>query len=337
MFAPLDTKAFVRNMAFHYAHPGRIRGVPTGFAGLDRIQRGLKPGLHFMAGRPSTGKSALALQIAYNAATTPRDPDNPDAGTFRVFFATQEMSALDCGNRLAASITGIPTDAIEFGCRWEKGQKLPLAKEDYTRFREAGEHLAQIPLYFRENAVTVDTLIREVKERAAVQEGSAASETPDLVIIDYLTYLLPPRPGMKDYDAINENLFLLKDQLAVPFNLPVLVVAQLNRGVEGRENKRPTLSDLEGSGRIEQRAKSVTLLYNADYYARMADPENYEPTGKLEAAVLKNQGGRTGVANLHYDMEIQRITDFHEPYDVPTPTREEPPANVEPDTGALLF
>jgi replicative DNA helicase len=331
MFAPVDTKAFVREMAFHYAHPGRMRGVPTGFAGVDRLLRGMKPGLYVLAGRPSTGKSAVALQIAYNVATTPRDPDHPDAGTFRVFFATQEMATLDCANRLAASIAGIPTDAIEFGFRWEQGQKRPLAKEDYTRFREAGEHLAQIPLYFRENAVTVEQLIREVKERRN------AGEAPDLVIVDYLTYLLPPRPGMKDYDAINENLFLLKDHLVVPFHLPVLVVAQLSRGVEGRENKRPTLSDLEGSGRIEQRAKGVIMLYNADYYARMADPENYEPTGKLEAAVLKNQGGRTGVANLHYDMETQRITDFHEPYDVPTPVKDEPPANVVEETGELLF
>jgi replicative DNA helicase len=318
-------------MAYYYSHPGRMKGVPTGFVGVDRIQRGMKPGLHLLAGRPSTGKSAVALQIAYNAATTPRDPDNPDAGTFNVFFVTQEMPMLDCGNRLAASISGIPTDAIEFGFRFVQGQKVPLAKEDYTRFREAGEHLAQIPLYFRENAVTVEQLIREVKER--VDTGLA----PDLVIIDYLTYLLPPRPGMKDYDAINENLFLLKDHLVVPFNLPVLVVAQLNRSVEGRENKRPTLSDLEGSGRIEQRAKSVTMLYNADYYARLADPENYEPTGKLEAAVLKNQGGRTGVANLHYNMDIQRVVDWHEPYDMPNPAREEVPANVVEETGELMF
>ncbi|RCK32498.1 hypothetical protein TH9_12265 [Thalassospira xiamenensis] len=238
------------------ARAGIVMGVPSGLTGLDDILSGFKPGqLIVLAGRPSMGKTALALTIGYNAA---RDQGGRIKGGVPFFSA--EMPKLELMERLLSSAANIDYTAII---------KRVLNHADFTRLTEAEDALRQIPFYVDDRAAPSIARIRTECRKVARKAGGLK-----LVIIDYLQLMsglgLGVKPGDR-YGLVTELTMKLK-QLAKELQVPVIVLSQLSRQVESRDDKRPQLSDLRESGSIEQDADIVMFVYREQYYLERSEP-----------------------------------------------------------------
>ena len=229
-------------------------GISTGFPSLDNgligmVPGGLEPGcLYILAARPAMGKSALGLQIAIHAA-------QQGVG---VFFDSLEMQEAQLGRRALAYLSGVPASALRQG-RW--------TPQDADRIVSARADSARLPLTISDEAGQSTAAIarnaREVKRKHPV----------GLIVIDHLHIVATdPAAGTRGETwAVGKVSNDLK-RLAKDMNVPVLALAQLNRGVEGREDKRPSMADLRQSGNIEQDADAIMFLYRPEYYLK-SEPE----------------------------------------------------------------
>ncbi|GLT02951.1 replicative DNA helicase [Sphingobium jiangsuense] len=274
---------------FHAAQSGVTCGD---IASLDEQLGPIRPHhLAIMAGRPGMGKTAAALCYAIGAARRGHG----------VLFVTLEMNRLELMQRAASALIfdghrGVPYELIRDG-RAEGNDLRALAS--------AGRAFRDLPINIVDaGSLTIgrlNAIVRRWKRRMA-----AKGQSLDLVVVDYLQLLHPDSKTRSTVEAVSEVSRGLK-AIAKTHDLGVLALAQLNRGVEQREDKRPMLSDLRDSGQIEQDADAVVFLYRQEYYLRLAEPKDEVDkiewqraldavSKKIDFIVAKRRNGTTGTA-----------------------------------------
>jgi replicative DNA helicase len=293
-----------------YKREGHIAGVSTGLADLDKLLGGLHPSdLIILAGRPSMGKTALATNIAFNAARAEARPKpgdrNPDKRNVVAFFSL-EMSAEELATRLLAQ------EAKVSGHKIRRGE---ISQKDFSAFAQATQLLSRVPLFIDDTPALSVSVLRTRARRLKRQQGSLA-----LIVVDYLQLLRPshdsrPENRVQEISDITRMLKALAKELGVP----VLALSQLSRQVEQREDKRPQLSDLRESGSIEQDADVVMFVYREEYYLeRQQPPEGTEKHitwqedmarvhNVAEVIIGKQRHGPVGLARLYFDSAHTRF------------------------------
>lgn len=247
--------------------------------------------LAIMAGRPGMGKTAAALSYAIGAAKRGHG----------VLFVTLEMNRLELMQRAASAIIfdghrGVPYELIRDG---------RATGNDLRALASAGRAFRDLPINIVDaGSLTIgrlNAIVRRWKRRMA-----AKGQSLDLVVVDYLQLLHPDSRTRSTVEAVSEVSRGLKS-IAKTHDLGVMALAQLNRGVEQREDKRPMLSDLRDSGQIEQDADAVVFLYRQEYYLRLAEPKSDTDkiewqraldavSKKIDFIVAKRRNGTTGTA-----------------------------------------
>ncbi len=266
------------------ASDGRVSsGVLTGFADLDEITGGFQPGdFIIIAGRPSMGKTALALNIAENMAMR---------GTGIGLFSL-EMSKNQLVERLLASRSGLELHRL---------RRMMLGKEHYSRLFAACGDLQEAPIYVDDLAASTLLQIR-ARARRMVNKYSVKA-----IFVDYIQLVSTGRRPESRQLEVSEISRGLK-ALARELNLPVISMSQLNRAPEQREGHRPRLSDLRESGSLEQDADVVALLHREDYYHQGED--DYEPTATAEVIIAKQRNGPTDTIKLSWIERCTRFKDY---------------------------
>jgi replicative DNA helicase len=243
---------------------GLLSGVPTGFRDLDGRLGGLHPSdLVILAGRPSMGKTALATNMAFNAARAYRRERGEDGGErvvdgAVVGFFSLEMSREQLATRIIAEQTQIPSDRIRRGM---------VAEEKFPDLVVASRELQRLPIYIDDTPALTISAMRTRARRLKRQRGLG------LIVVDYLQ-LVAPSPGSRHDSRVQELSEITRGlkALAKELHVPVLALSQLSRAVENREDKRPQLADLRESGTIEQDADVVMFIYREQYYLERAEP-----------------------------------------------------------------
>jgi replicative DNA helicase len=260
-----------------------VTGVPTGFADLDEMTRGLQGGdLIIVAARPSMGKTSLVLNIAQHVAVQPE--------LVAAFFSL-EMSKESLFLRLLTSEAQIDSHRLMTGA---------IGQKDYGRLSHALESLSAMKLYI-DDTPNVGVLEMRAKSRRLQAEHGL-----HLIVIDYIQ-LMSGRGRFEnrtlELAAISRSL----KGLAKELNVPIVVLSQLSRAPEARSDHRPQLSDLRESGALEQDADLVVLIYREDAYNR--DPNN-ENAGIAELIIAKQRNGPTGVVKLAFLKEQTRFANL---------------------------
>ena len=269
------------DLEFLSKNKGDITGLATNFSDYDRLTKGLHPNeLIILAARPGVGKTAFALNLATNVAMNSNS-------TVAIF--TLEMAAEQLAMRMISSIGKIEMNKLKSG---------NLSHEDLKRFNEAISRLAETKIYIDDTAgITIGEIRSKCRRLASSPDGLS------LVIIDYLTLIQgSSRYSGNRQQEVSEISRSLKT-MALELVLPVIALAQLSRNVEGRENKRPILSDLRESGSIEQDADIVAFLYRDDYYA----DDKSNPTSDIELIIAKHRSGPPGTINLKFQKNFSNF------------------------------
>ena len=255
---------------------GDRTGLTAGFRDIDQMTTGFQPGnFIIVAARPGMGKTSFALNMAVAAARESGDP---------IAFFSLEMSNDELLQRLICSEARISMHDMR------RGNIKPNQWEDISR---AMGSLNELPIYLDDAGGLSVTEVRSRCRRLKSTSGLSA------VFVDYLQLL---RPGVLSKNANrNEELSDICRTLKVTakdLGVPIVALAQLNRGVEGRNDKRPMLSDLRDSGSLEQEADMVAFLYRDGYY----NPEGPEPD-MTEFIISKHRNGPTGMVRLRFQKE----------------------------------
>ncbi len=251
--------------------PGQLTGVTTGFTELDRMTAGLQPGdLVVIAGRPSMGKTTLAVNIAENAAV--------GRGVPAALFS-MEMSAEQLTMRMISSLGRVNQGHLRTG---------QFSDEDWSRINGAIAQLSAAPLFVDETPALTPTEVRARARRLKREKGLG------LIVVDYLQ--LMQVPGTKENRAteISEISRGLK-ALAKELQVPVIALSQLNRSVEQRTEKKPVMSDLRESGAIEQDADVIMMIYREEVY----EP-NTTRKGIADIIIAKQRNGPVGEVHLTF-------------------------------------
>jgi len=279
---PLLTRVVQRiQELFERANPSDVTGVPTGFVDLDRITSGLQPGdLVIVAGRPSMGKTSLALNMGEHVALDQGMP---------VAVFSMEMGASQLALRMLSSVGRINQQRLRTG---------RLQDDDWPRLTEAIKKMHSAPLFIDEGAALTVIDLRARARRLARTCGKLG-----LIVIDYLQLMSASGGGNDENRAtqISEISRGLK-ALAKELEVPVVALSQLNRTVESRTDKRPVMSDLRESGAIEQDADVILFIYRDEVY----NPDTTEK-GVAEIIVGKQRNGPTGRINLRFGGEFTRF------------------------------
>jgi len=250
-----------------------VTGVPTGYLGLDEKTSGFQPGdLVVIAGRPSMGKTALALNIAQNASA--------QTGTPSAVFSL-EMSKEQLSLRMLSAEARIDSSRMRRGF---------LKEGDLARINRAAGALYDLPIYIDDSPAISALEIRAKARRMKMEKGLG------LVIVDYLQLMRGRASAERREVEISEISRSLK-ALAKELSIPVVALSQLNRKVEERSNRRPVLSDLRESGAIEQDADVIIFIYRDEIYNKEEDNPN---KGIAEIDVAKQRNGPTGTVRLAF-------------------------------------
>lgn len=254
-----------------------IIGLPTGFIDIDRFMKGLDKQFYILAGRPGMGKSALALSILLNVVI--RQEKN-------AMLFSLEMNEVQMMNRAISSEAEIPLERV-------KNPSL-MRDTDFPKFYEALGRIGQSKLFIDATPGLTPSQIRAKALRKSIEVGGL-----DLVVIDHIHIMQPDNPNLMDTAALTS---ISKQVMTFPklLGCPVLVLAQLSRSLEQRQNKRPMLSDLRQSGSLEEDAFAVMFLYRDDYYEK----ELSERPNVAEVEVAKNRDGETGTIDLYWQGEL---------------------------------
>jgi replicative DNA helicase len=252
-------------------------GHSTGFPGLDLRIGGLRDGrVYVIAARPGMGKTSLATQMIRSVVTS-------NAERRGVLFASLEMPRDQIGERLISQECVLDTRKVELGM---------LTRQEWTGVTEASSKIGKWPLIIEDRAALTVSLLRSSIRRAARRLEREFGVGLGMVALDYLQLMGDtdlPR-GLNDNSRIERQSAGIKD-ISKEFNVPVLLLSQLNRDCEKRPNKRPQLSDLRSSGAIEQDAHTIMFLYRDDQYRE----EGAVKDNQAEVIIAKARGGRTGV------------------------------------------
>jgi replicative DNA helicase len=277
---PLLTQVMERiDMLYHRDNPSDITGVPTGYADLDSRTSGLQPGdLIIVAGRPSMGKTALALNMAEHVAVENKLP---------VAVFSMEMAGTQLAMRMLGSIGHLDQHKLRTG---------KLSDEDWNRLTTAVGKLHDAPIHIDETPALNALELRARARRLHRQYG-----TLGLIVIDYLQLMEASSSGENRATEISEISRSLK-ALAKELKVPVVALSQLNRGLEQRPNKRPVMSDLRESGAIEQDADLILFIYRDEVY-NTDTPDK----GIAEIIIGKQRNGPIGTVKLTFLGEYTRF------------------------------
>lgn len=292
---------------------GKTIGVSTGLRDLDEMTGGLHAGdLFILGGRPSMGKTDLAINIALGAAK---------AGV-PVHFFSVEMTAQQIAARAQATLSGVSADRLRRGA---------MSKFDLSRARQNAALLSELPIIIDDTPGLSLSTLRSRARRVARKHLRDAEVR--LIVVDHLGLLSSPAAVRAENRTQELGMFTRgMKALAKETNSCVLALCQLNRSLEQRQDKRPMLSDLRESGKIEEDADVVGFVYRESYYLARSEPTHREgetsaalvkriedhdrrvhaAANKIELGIAKNRMGPVGVVNLFYDHEISQVGNLAE-------------------------
>ena len=298
----------------------QITGVPTGLDAMDERLGGLQPSdLIILAARPSMGKTALAINMAANAAARKavgKYRESLESDHYAVAIFSLEMSAEQLTMRLLSTEARIGGDDLRRG---------KLDDADFKKVVQASQSLASRPLFIDDTPALSVAALRTRARRLMRRHGLS------LIVVDYLQLLRPVTTGgqvnrVQEISEITQSLKAIAKEL----NVPVLALSQLSRAVEQREDKRPQLSDLRESGSIEQDADVVMFIYREHYYLSRAQPqprpgqnddkynEEYGNWSKRleecerisDVIIAKQRNGPIGTFQLYFDGKFSEFTNY---------------------------
>lgn len=263
-------------------NPSDITGVPSGFTDLDKMTSGLQPGdMIVVAGRPSMGKTAFALNIAEYVGVEMRLP---------VAVFSLEMSGPQIATRMLSSIGRLDQ---------QKTRNGRLSDDDWDKMTVALGKLHDAPIYIDETGAINATDLRARARRLHRQCGKLG-----LIVIDYIQLMTSIKDNENRATEISEISRSIK-ALAKELEVPVIALSQLSRKVEERNDKRPLMSDLRESGAIEQDADLILMMYREEYYK----PDTQDK-GVAEVIVGKHRNGPTGTVRLTFLGEYTKFQNF---------------------------
>jgi replicative DNA helicase len=266
-------------------NPSDVTGVATGFSDLDKETAGLQPGdLVIVAGRPSMGKTALALNIGEHVAIDLKLP---------VVVFSMEMGASQLAMRMIGSVGRLDQHKLRTG---------RLAADDWERLSTALGRLSEAPMLIDETPALNAIEVRSRARRLQKQYGQLG-----LVIVDYIQLMQAQSAGENRATEISEISRALK-ALAKELKVPVVALSQLNRSLEQRPNKRPVMSDLRESGAIEQDADVILFIYRDEVYN-----EDSPDKGTAEIIIGKQRNGPIGTVRLTFLGEHTRFENMARP------------------------
>ena len=264
-----------------------ITGVASGFKDLDALTSGLQEAdLVVVAGRPSMGKTSLAMNIAENAAVGAKLP---------VAVFSMEMPGQQLAMRMLASLGRINAHRIRTG---------QLHQEDWPRLTSAMGLLDQAPIFVDDTPALTPLELRSRIRRLVREHGHLG-----MVIVDYLQ-LMQTGDNSENRAVEVANITRALKVIAKESRVPVVVLSQLNRGLEQRPNKRPIMSDLRESGAIEQDADLILFIYRDEVYN-----EDSPEKGTAEIIIAKQRNGPTGTIRLTFLGEYTRFESYTPAFD----------------------
>jgi replicative DNA helicase len=264
---------------------GKIAGITSGLLSLDKMLTGWHDSeLIIVAGRPGMGKTAVAVHFALSAAASGKN----------VLFYTLEMNGQTLTDRMILAKSSI--DATDY-------REGVMRETDTDEIAAARKELSGYPIFIDDTPVITTGYIRSSAKRMK-KDGMC-----DLVIIDYLQ-LIDMNTGVNK--TFNREQQVAKTSrelklLAKELDVPVICLSQLSRSVEGRQDKRPVMSDLRDSGSIEQDADVIIFVYRPDYYEK---DNNNPPTNVAELKVAKQREGKTGIVPFKHNESLTKIADY---------------------------
>ncbi len=248
-----------------------VTGISTSFTELDHLTSGFQPGeLTIIAARPSMGKTAISLNMALSAVLEGK----------KVAFFSVEMACDQIIHRLLSLLGKIPLTHLRNG---------QVASSEWDQLVMAASKLSEANFFIDDSSMISPFEIRSRARRLKNRSGL------DMIFIDYLQ-LMSLKSSMESREREVSEMSRLLKAMAKELNLPVVALSQLNRGVEGRSNRRPQLSDLRESGSLEQDADVIMMLYRDDYYNEHSDQK-----GQAEVILNKQRNGPTGTVKLKWD------------------------------------
>lgn len=303
-------------------NPTGVAGTPTGLVDLDKLLGGLHDSdLIILAARPAMGKSALATTIAFNAATK-FEEENKKTGAEKksVAFFSLEMSAEQLATRILSAKAQVSSHLMRTG---------KLTNDQFDELAAGVSLLSRIPLYIDETPGITVTAIKNRARRMKRDKEKGLG----LIVIDYLQLITSAGRSENRVQELSEMTRALKI-MAKELNVPVIVLSQLSRLVEQRDNKRPMLSDLRESGSIEQDADIVMFIFREIYYLQNEEPKRHlnetpekfalrmaeweqkkiELANQAEAIIAKQRHGPVGTVKLYFAGEYGRFSDLEQDY-----------------------
>ncbi len=291
-----------------------VSGISTGFVDVDRLLGGLQPSdLIILAGRPSMGKTALAVNLAMNACfalqKAPREPGQPAPS---VGFFSLEMSSSQLAGRMMAMMTGINSSKMRIG---------NMTDEEFARLVSGNRELHDMPFFIDDTPALSIAALRTRARRLKRKHNLSA------LFVDYLQLVRGVGKAsegnrVQEVSEITQGLKAIAKEL----NIPVMALSQLSRAVEQREDKRPQLSDLRESGSIEQDADIVVFIYREEYYVGRKQPPPGTPQhadwqeemskvmNLAEVIVAKQRHGPIGNVQLFFDSNTTGFKDLDRVY-----------------------
>lgn len=285
----LSPRDYVRESLDHieerrWQDADKMLGLSTGFPTLDETLDGfINPFPYILAGRPGMGKSSLAIQMATHSAFQGKV----------VQYFTPEMTAMQLAHRVYAAETGISLWAVRHA-RYQTGK--PLSDKHMAEINEVAGRLGESKLFVDPTPGITPAQIRAKAMRCYAEHGL------DLIIVDHLHEMQPNKHLVGRHLELGDMMRSLKE-VGKLVNAPILVLAQLSRAVENRQDKRPQLSDLRESGAIEEVAYGVLFVYREGYYDDLANQK------EAELIIAKNRDGSLGTVYLGWEGQKTRFTD----------------------------
>lgn len=306
----------IKQAELAYQREGMVTGITTGLLDIDKKLGGLQNSdLLILAGRPSMGKSALATNMAINAAKAYLESSGKEGAVVGLF--SLEMSAEQLAGRILADLSSVPSDRIRRG---------EIADTDFQKFVEASQQMSRAPLFIDDTPALTMSAIRTRCRRLKRQHNLG------LIIIDYLQLIQGSGSAGSQGSRVQEVSEITRGlkALAKELEVPVLALSQLSRAVEARDNKRPQLSDLRESGSIEQDADIVMFVYREEYYLSREEPApaageapdkfsgRYEEWQRrledahniAECIIAKQRHGPIGTVKLQFNGDFTRFSNL---------------------------
>lgn len=274
-------KASIQKIEELYKRKADVTGVGTGFTELDKMTSGLHPGeMTIIAARPSMGKTAFSLNIAQHIALRLKKT---------VAYFSLEMGKESMMMRMLSAESKVNMSEIRNG---------RIQDSAWPKLINAASALSEASIFIDDTPGVSPFEIRSRARRLKAEHGI------DVIMIDYLQLMSMKQKFNSREQEVAEISKSLK-AIAKELQVPIIALAQLNRGVEGRADRRPMLSDLRESGSIEQDADVIMMLYRDDYY----DKEDPEKQGHAEVIIGKQRNGATGTVKLRFDAKYNRFRD----------------------------